>query len=282
MKKSILTKIVAATAVLLSVSFASCNEKSSLEMNFVKMNGGKVTVRTHSAFNGALETNPIEVASFEIADTEVTYAQWYEVYQWATSEESDQQTYSFIFLGQEGSDGTDGDGATGGEPTRNKNQPVTRVSWCDAVLWCNAASEKAGLAPVYKYNGNVLREAEKTENATVDASANGYRLPTEKEWEFAMLGGNPNEWNDDYFKRIGDEDARYAYYSSKTANVKSKNPNSAGLYGMNGNAGELCNTITSPFYCRIRGLRGIWAQDFSNIDGVNKYLGFRVARSISK
>lgn len=307
MKKSILTIIAALAAIALS--FAGCNEKGGASgssksggMKFIKM-GGSVTVRPAAGsgvFENVSERKPIEIAPFEIADSELTYGKWYEVYEWATSDERGSNKYVFANYGREGSDGTDGNA-----PTENKNQPVTNISWRDAVVWCNAASEKDGLTPVYKYNGEVLREAEdykvdngKAEKATVDASANGYRLPTVAEWEFAALGGNPNakEWN---YSFAGTDDEKslkdYAVNSRDegTANVKSKKPNSAGLYDMSGNVFELCydvdvywdkNNIRScrggdPTGDNFRSRCSIGMRESEAADNTWEYTGFRVVRS---
>ncbi|MBQ0165561.1 MAG: SUMF1/EgtB/PvdO family nonheme iron enzyme [Treponema sp.] len=165
---------------------------------FVKINGGTVSSsfgNNGGPFYNASEQTPVTVNTFYMAETELTYAKWYEVYTWAISDERRAAMYTFANEGSEGYDGTDG-----AAPTEGNTEPVTCVSWRDAVVWCNAASEKDGLTPVYWLEGTtrftdttkVLRFAEgyvsepgdgKAEKAVINESANGYRLPTETEWE---------------------------------------------------------------------------------------------------
>ena len=127
--------------------------------------------------------------------------------------------------------------------------PVENISWMDAVRYCNACSEKETLTPAYTVDG---------QSVTWDRSANGYRLPTESEWEYACRAGTttpfntensisaeeanyyghyPYEIEDNYFSQ-GSLSTKPGEYRQTTASVNSFSPNKWGLYNMHGNVGE--------------------------------------------
>ncbi|MBD3288807.1 SUMF1/EgtB/PvdO family nonheme iron enzyme [candidate division KSB1 bacterium] len=120
----------------------------------------------------------------------------------------------------------------GDNPSKFKgdNLPVENVSWYDAVEFCNKKSEAEGLAPCYRIDG---------ENVSCDFSANGYRLPTEAEWEYAARGGNKAEETIYSGSDNPDKVAWYVKNSKETTHpVGQKSANELGLYDMSGNVYE--------------------------------------------
>ena len=107
--------------------------------------------------------------------------------------------------------------------------PVEQVSWFDALDYCNKLSLSEGLTPVYTINGN---------NASWNPDANGYRLPTEAEWEYACRAGTQTPFN--CGTSVGDAGWYSANSGGMTHPVGQKQPNSWGLYDMHGNVLEWC------------------------------------------
>lgn len=119
-----------------------------------------------------------DVEAFKLAKYEVTYNLWYDVYQWGLA-----NGYSFEGKGNQGS-AFDTEGIA---PTlRGKYQPVTNVLANDAVVWCNAYSEKSGKVPVYTIEGIPVKDSSfSSYDVAVNSSADGYRLPTQAELLYA-------------------------------------------------------------------------------------------------
>lgn len=186
----------------------------------------------------------VSVADYSISRYEIPYEMWMTVSEWATK-----NGYKITDKARKGGRGS---GGRGPNPDGPIFQPVSNISWQDCIVWCNAYSEKEGREPVYTYNGNVLKDPTLPECNTpdLDMMKNGYRLPTEIEWEFAARGGDPTDsknWNYIYPGTDTPESAGWFYYNSSISNEyqthtigTAKRGTRQNLFDMAGNVREWC------------------------------------------
>lgn len=204
---------------------------ANIPENFVLVEGGSFTMGSPETENWRSDDetqHPVTVGSFYMGRYEVTQAE----YQSAMDENPS------AFSGE--------------------RLPVENVSWLDAVRYCNARSRQEGLTPAYRIDGAAV---------TWDRAADGYRLPTEAEWEYACRAGvsapfntetsisaeeanyyghYPYEIEENYFSQ-GNLTTQPGQYRETTVEAGSFSPNGFGLYDMHGNVGEWVWDYYGPY-----------------------------------
>jgi len=196
------------------------------DVEMVQIPGGSFEMGNNSGKSDEKPVHTVTLSGFYMGKYEVTQEQWTAV------------------MGNNPSSFTSSPAS--GE-VQNK-RPVESVSWYKALVFCNKLSILQGLNPAYRISGstdpaNWGAVPNDTWSAVeIVAGSNGYRLPTEAQWEYAVRGGNGSPGN--YAYSGSDTVGDVAWYSdnsgSKTHEVGKKAPNGLGLYDMSGNVSEWC------------------------------------------
>ena len=230
--------------------------------HLVTVEGGRFTAGTDSGQPNESPSHSVTLNSFMISRHETTQGEWLSIMG---------SLPTFLLYGE------------------GRKYPIYNISWEDAVEYCNKLSIRDGLTPCYTFQNNIYR---------CDFNSNGYRLPTEAEWEYAAKGG--------IYPNISSRrnPGWYSPYSDKsTEETETSSPNSLDLYDMSGNVWEYCwdwygeykntelNNPEGPEEGKMRVIRGgAWDSIIRDVSIYSRgrvlanerfnSVGFRIARSI--
>jgi len=224
-------KIGLADAVYILQKAAGLRIESPIGMVLIPAGSFQMGDTAGEGLSDERPVHTVTVSAFYMDKYEVTKALWDEVYTWATA-----NGYTFDNAGS-------GSAAT---------YPVQNVMWYDVVKWLNARSEKEGRTPVYYTDvaQTIIYKTgqENLVNAMVKWTVNGYRLPTEAEWEYAIRAGTTTRFytgdciTTDQANFDGNKPwsgCPTGQYRGSTTPVGTFAPNPWGLYDMAGNVFEM-------------------------------------------